>query len=324
MIKRLTRHQLARLGYLAVAAIAATMMVRTLREAGAPFLTAASSIPAWALATAFGLALVYRVINATGWSLALRILGHPTDVVSTARLWLASEACRWLPGSVWAYGSRTLLATQRGLKAQAVGASLGLELITTVAAWLVVMLIGGRCFWQRLLPNGLEGLNAWAILSLILALAAAAAAAFRLSPRLRRSIASKWGQLASLLRCSFDPRWLAATFLFFVAMAVFNGLALFILVQALPDRDCPLSAVIAANAAAWLAGFFALFAPGGLVVREACLAALLATWLGPELALALALAWRLVQILAEICCFVVVVVWGLPTNIGVVSTPAAA
>jgi hypothetical protein len=128
-----------------------------------------------------------------------------------------------------------------------------------------------------------------------------------LHPSLRRlalpafAAAIAVAMVASLVR--HGGPMLLQSFLFYVAMALFNGAILLIIVWSVPDgASCPASAVIAANALAWLVGFFAIFAPGGLVVRETCLATLLAQWMLPEGAIAVALAWRLVQIASEAAC----------------------
>ncbi len=73
------------------------------------------------------------------------------------------------------------------------------------------------------------------------------------------------------------------------------------MVRAAPGGDrCSVAVALAANSIAWLAGLFALFAPGGLVVREATIAVLLCGLMPPEQAVTVALAWRAVQVAAEV------------------------
>jgi uncharacterized membrane protein YbhN (UPF0104 family) len=64
----------------------------------------------------------------------------------------------------------------------------------------------------------------------------------------------------------------------------------------------PIGQVIAINAVAWLVGFFAVFAPAGLGVREATFAILFSIWAPFDQGLLAAGVWRLVQIGAEIIC----------------------
>jgi uncharacterized membrane protein YbhN (UPF0104 family) len=122
-----------------------------------------------------------------------------------------------------------------------------------------------------------------------------------------------------LRRTGIDGPDLFMSLLFYIAMGLLNGATLVVIVRSFPGGgDCPISAVIAANAVAWLVGFFALFAPGGLILREACLASLLAPWMTPGHAIAIALAWRLIQIIAEAGCFAIIVGTGLPDTMRVV------
>ena len=96
---------------------------------------------------------------------------------------------------------------------------------------------------------------------------------------------------------------LSVALAFSTAMVLLNGLVFAAVLAAMPGGSaCPISAAVAANAIAWLAGSFAIFAPGGLIVREGCLAALLTAWIPLPQAVVITLVWRAVQIISEICC----------------------
>ncbi len=47
-----------------------------------------------AAGVAAGAALVYRVLNAAGWGMILRALGHPLPLLAGVRLWLIAETMR--------------------------------------------------------------------------------------------------------------------------------------------------------------------------------------------------------------------------------------
>ena len=86
-----------------------------------------------------------------------------------------------------------------------------------------------------------------------------------------------------------------------MTMVLTNGLTFWLVLRAAPGGDrCPVAVALTANSVAWLAGLFAVFAPGGLVVREATIAVLLAGFLSTEEAITVALAWRAVQVAAEV------------------------
>jgi glycosyltransferase 2 family protein len=304
-----------RIKRLAIAAIAVAIlaaMVASLVTHGGPMLAAARSLEVVALVTALVLALAYRVVNAGGWGMILAALGEPVRAVPAARVWLASEACRWLPGSLWSFGSRFVLASRRGVSGPVASASVVLELGVTVAAWAVIAAVGSP--WLRLPPALTRAVS----LPVVVAVAAMVTAMAWIVSRttLGARVAGRLAAFRDLARIRPDAPRLATAFVFYVAMGLFNGAILHGLVSALPGgASCPWPGVVAANAAAWLVGFFALFAPGGLVVREACLAGMLSAWMPGEEALAVSLAWRLVQIVAEIAGFAGIAALGLPVTL---------
>jgi hypothetical protein len=209
-----------------------------------------------------------------------------------------------------------VLASRRGVPGGIVAASLVLEILVTTAGWLAVTTLG----WGSLRApchddvNKLRGLiDTSQAIGTLVALAVAICYLASRSSRLRSRLTGLATKLALPRHMSLDLRQLVKAVLFYAVMAVFSGAAFLLIVRSEPSGAAvPAGAVIAANAVAWLAGFFALFAPGGLVVREACLVALLSPWMPAETALVVALAWRLVQIVAEVLCSVVVTAWGLP------------
>jgi hypothetical protein len=268
----------------------------------------------WALV----LCVIHRVINAAGWGLVLRSLGQPLEPLVGVRLWLASEACRWLPGSVWSYGSRTYLASQLGISTKTAAASVLMELAVTVAGWFAAAGLGWGYFHSSYFSD-VANQPSIAPRTVAIGVCFVIAAAISLGiggtfyRPFRSRISHSWSRILAILDGHVDwPRLGIAAFFFFL-MAVFNGLTLFVIVRSTAaGQSPPVIAVIAANAVAWLVGFFALFAPGGLVVREACLVSLLSPWIAAEQAIVISLTWRLLQILAEIICFGGVACLGLP------------
>jgi hypothetical protein len=269
------------------------------------WLTALTHLAVGPLLQAVALSAAYRVVNVGGWALVLQALRHPIGAPTAVRIWVTSEALRWLPvGSGLGVGSRVVQAHRLGVPAATAGASVLLELVLAVAAWSTVALAGAGMFrdparWLVLSASG----GAPAVLAVIAAAAAAAAAAGLLargSPRLRGRLAEARARLLALGQAPCDRRRLACAFAYLVLMALINCMIWVLVLRATPGgAACPVRAAMAANALAWLAGFFAVLAPGGLVVREGCLAALLAAWVPAEQAVAAALAWRAVQVASE-------------------------
>ena len=265
-----------------------------------------ANINLFALASILTLTIIYRVANANGWSIVLKALGQNISSGNALRIWITSEACRWLPGSVWSYGSRAVQARNHGASTLAAGSSLVLELLLTIAAWTITAGIGVYAFRSEF-ADFLQTLPLQTIGYVTVAVVVTTVAVAFGSRRICRSITSKIKQLGArfqlLLTLKTDWRMAAAAGLYYFAMCLFNGIVCSLVVNAMtPNANVPVLAVIGINATAWLIGFFAFLAPGGLVVREGALAAMLAVWMPADQALAIAIAWRILQIGAEIAC----------------------
>jgi len=98
-------------------------------------------------------------------------------------------------------------------------------------------------------------------------------------------------------------------------MAALNGAVNSVLLNAVSFENVPVIAMIAATATAWIIGFFAFFSPGGILIREAALAALLLPWLPYETGFALAILSRFAQLIAEVV-GMGVAAWKSPRSIG--------
>ena len=95
--------------------------------------------------------------------------------------------------------------------------------------------------------------------------------------------------------------WLALAF--FVGMNVLNGSIGICLLSSLRVEEFPpASVVIAATAIAWLVGLFAIYSPGGIIVREGAFGVLLLPWTPYTTAFTLAILMRLLQVFAELLC----------------------
>ena len=258
--------------------------------------------PRW-MVLALGLCIAHRVVNTLGWTMVLWAMGRPLSARTGARIWLASEACRWLPGSLWSYGSRGVLATRAGIPPAVAAASLVWELLITVLAWSLVAAFGLAC-WTGPVPPALEAAGRflaarpWTIALVVAALAIVVSIGSKAVGR-KLSKLSATGRDLGQFRVSCPG--LVRVLWFHLTMVTVNGLTFWLVVRAAPGGDhCPVAVAVAANAIAWLVGLFALFAPGGLVVREATIGVLLSGWMPAEQAVTVALAWRAIQVAAEL------------------------
>jgi glycosyltransferase 2 family protein len=212
------------------------------------------------------------------WPYVLRRLGVRASA-SWVTLFFKSQLGKYLPGSVWQYAGRVGLARARGVPIQAALVSVVVEVIlSAMAAGVVGLLVLG--------PR--NALFAWAGLAGICFVGLVVA---RQSAGLVRRL---WRLVG--LRARLGPETLSAAVratpvvggLYLLVWGAY-GLAFWLTGHALfavPAARIPV--YLGVFALAWLAGLVAVFAPGGVGVREAVIVALLSGGLGEARAIVLA------------------------------------
>jgi uncharacterized membrane protein YbhN (UPF0104 family) len=201
------------------------------------------------------------------WLSILRGLG-----VRTQRRWAAvffqAQLGKYIPGSVWQYAGRAAVARSHGLPVRPVAVSLPIEFCAAaVAAGAAGAFLLG--WW------GAPVLAACLVILLLVERQANA-----------RRLAVKTAVRATLL-CI--PMWFLLGASFWLCARGLVGV---------PIHE--LAFDTGAFAIAWLAGLLAIYAPGGLGVREAVLAALLSSRFGAADALVVAAASRLILIIVDV------------------------
>lgn len=254
----------------------------------------------WALITLAILGLtIYQWLNAGTWKDIFSGLGKNVSRADTTRVWIQSETMKWLPGGIWGYGSRVINARKLGADIPTASAALALELSLTVLAWGIIALwILPTAVGQDLVTRGLALASHSVILT---ALAAFAGLGLFALPQVRSAFTKILRRfIPALDGIKLQPRPMARALSSYLALCVFNGTLLWLITLAVPSLSVPWAAAIGIGGVAWLAGFFAIGIPGGIGVREAALAALLA-WHGPmESAVAAAIFFRATQVAAEL------------------------
>ena len=254
------------------------------------------------------IAVVYRAINPIGWNLVLAGLGYPTNVIGSTRVWLLAESRRWLPGGIWGYASRATQAGELGVPVSVASASMLIELLITMAAAVIVSLVGVAFHYEDLagtirrmvVEKSNFRFGGPAVVALFIILVVLVFATHRSLIRKLTNLAEKFKLLADV---KVDWSRIGAALGYMTLMAVINGT---IGVCLLPIIDStasvPVAAMIAATATAWIIGFLAFFSPGGVFVREAALATLLLPWIPYETGIAMAVLSRIAQLAAELIC----------------------
>jgi len=219
-----------------------------------------------ALAGSCALAAAGTAASGLIWVVILDGLGVRAEL-RWAGLFFKAQLGKYIPGSVWQYAGRAAGARAYGIPVRPVAVSLPIEFVASaIAAGSTAGLLLG--WWGGLILAAV-------VIALIPALGVA-----------RQRLATSAAIRATLL---YVPVWLLLGASFWLCA---RGLV------AVPARD--LAFYIAAFAVAWLAGLVALYAPGGLGVREAVLVALLSSRIGAADALVVAAASRLMLIFADV------------------------
>lgn len=280
----------------------------------------AGSLCTSSFAIAAVVAIVYRLVNPFGWTLVLAGLGYPTSTAGSVRIWLLSESNRWLPGGVWGYATRAVQAKRLGVPINVASGSMLIELLFTLSAAIVVSLVGLLFHYERLsstfyelYSKRIDGNAPWVVATCMLAVC------FGLVFGTRRKFYKKLDGLAARFRLlnsvHFSWRPLVSAVGYMVLMAGLNGFVNLSLLPAVRvDVSVPVLVMIAATATAWIVGFLAFFSPGGILVREATLAALLMPWLSYEAGITLAVLSRVAQLTAEVVCIALVFSFKLTSN----------
>jgi glycosyltransferase 2 family protein len=191
----------------------------------------------------------------TGWKAHL-----PFGVA--ARIWFVSNLGKYLPGKVWSIAAMGVMARQQAVSpVAAAGSSILIQLITVATGIALVLVTGIRAVDQPVLAI---------VIGVILAAAIATMPA--LLPRLARFAASLTGKPIQVPPVPASSVWIAVggSLLSWVAYGL--AFQLFV-VGVLGGAAGATSSYIAVYAASYIIGFLALFAPGGVVVRESALVA---------------------------------------------------
>ncbi len=234
-----------------------------------------------------------------GWRRVLAGWSERMSFPVAARIWALSNLGRYLPGKVWAVAGMAALAQRAGVAPwAATGSAIILQaLAVATAAALVAVTV----------PAAAPGVG----LLVAFACAAAVVAAVSWPPlarRLLRAVAHLGIREPPPLRAGAVAIGTVTTLAGWVAYGVALKLwAAGTLIGAGAGLTLPIA--VGAFTASYVVGLLALFAPGGLFVREGVMFALLEGPLGPADALAIAIGARLLLTVTEIAAALIGIAW---------------
>jgi glycosyltransferase 2 family protein len=247
--------------------------------------------PGWIILSAVLVWFMYAILIAA-WRRMLAAWGRGLDLWSAGRIWTVSSLGKYLPGKVWAVAGMALMAQRAGVGA---GPAMGSAVILQVLAIGTGAAIAGIFGWGALraaYPGAVVGLA-------VLVAASVGVVGLLLWPDLVSRVVRIVAPDAPPVR---PPRGAVAFAIVANAVAwVGYGAALWLLARGLlPGAGLELLPAVAVFTASYLAGFLALFAPGGIGVREGVFILMLQGPIGIGAATALAIASRLLLTVTEL------------------------
>ena len=247
--------------------------------------------PGWLVLSALVVWAMYALL-VVAWRTVLAGWGQRLDGWTAGGIWTVSSLGKYLPGKVWAVAGMALLAQRAGVPPWAATGSAVVMQGLAIGTGAAVAGLTGREAIEAAHPG------ARAVLALLVAGSMVGIALLLWPPFLRR--------LLRLLAPDAEARGAPAAAGIGVGIAanllawLGYGGALWLLARGLlPSAGLDPLLAVAVFTASYLAGFLALFAPGGLGVREALFIIMLQGPLGIGAATALAVASRVLLTITE-------------------------
>jgi len=251
------------LAYLFTAAVLAFVALKLAQQWPAVRDALGQATPDWAALGASGIVvlLTYALLIET-WRIVLAGWGHPLPFWDAARIWTISNLGKYIPGKVWALSAMAVMSEARGVSpVVAAAASLLITIINTVVGFVVVAATGARVL--DLPPVAIAAIAAAGI---------AVVLAPPLLPRFGALAGRMLGREVVIPHLPFSAVALSAVATAAAWLGYGLAFRLFVagVLGAAPGSYALYTAVFAGS---YLVGFVALFAPGGVGVREVVMAA---------------------------------------------------
>ena len=220
------------------------------------------------------------------WRRVLAGWGERLPFGAAAKIWCVSNLGRYVPGKIWSIAGLAVLARRAGVSGwSAAGSAVAMQALAVGTGTAVAALA---------LPGALS--LGQGVAALLVAMAAVGLLTW---DRMTRSVAAVIAPQSGLRALS--PATAVAAAVITLASWCAYGLAFWLLARGLLPGPWPgLRTAVGVFAAGYLVGLLALFAPGGVGVRELMFVGLLAPTMGSGAALALTLGSRLLLTATEV------------------------
>ena len=219
------------------------------------------------------LVLVTYFILIEAWRATLRVWSETLPRSEAARIWFVSNLGKYVPGKVWQIAAMGAMAQRSGVSATAaIGSSLILNLVSVLAGFAVMAVTAaGRLDAFARDPGSAGGTLANTTIVMIALVGALGLALAPIAvPRLAALAGRVTGRSIAIPRVPPRAIWLAAGAT--IASWVLYGIAFSLFAHGVTPRATGNAlSYIAVYTGSYLAGYLALFVPGGVGVREAVL-----------------------------------------------------
>jgi len=238
------------------------------------------------LAASIVTVFVTYAIQIESWRRMLRGWGQHLPYKAAARAWTLANLGRYIPGKVWSVAGLVVLAERAGVRRSAAAVSaFAMQAVVLGTGVMLVVLATPHAASPILLVG-----------AVVAALALIGVLAWPRSAQWLGKLADSTAPLPPLPRAAI----LASSGLMLVSWATF-GLSFWMLIRGLiSTATVPVSAAMGMFALGYVMGIVAVFAPGGMVVRDLALVGFLTPFLGSGGALAVSLASRVQLTLTEV------------------------
>ena len=227
------------------------------------------------------------------WRRVVISMRQRLSYVAAARICMVSNLGKYVPGKVWAIAGNAVMAQRAGVDAHAAVAAAILNQALAIGSGVILV--------SALSPAALRAYGSGYVIATIVLGAAAIGAVLTLTSRRALQL------LQRLLPASIPPLVPVSPGVMLGSLVVNAlawggyGFAFLVLAHGLsPDAALSWTLATTVFTISYLVGLVALFAPGGVGVRESAFTLLLAPPLGLKLAVALALATRVLLTITEL------------------------
>lgn len=245
-------------------------------------------------------------VNTLSWHLITRSLGLKLSFSQNLRIWVLSNASRFIPGSIWQYAGRVYLSSQRGVPMTMATTALFIEMIFSVLIGTMIILltlplihlsIKYDLFWLGILIT--------LFLVLVILIFSSDKILSKISLVLKRLSFFK----GEIKYSKFQRKFIPLILISFLMQFLVDSLVLYLMVGLVVDLKVgDYLVILGVFSLSWLLGYLAFFSPSGLGVQELSIASLLSPMLSFPVASVVAILFRFGLLCSELMVVIVVLV----------------